>query len=255
MWCSSAILCPASIAGPAVYSALFHIGLLAVDYLPLHAKFLLRIPFVISCPVAIFFSFFAATRWWSLQMRRRQTGTSSRWRRRRLVATTLSSTSSAARASWRFVTPALTPSSDPLKLYVTGFGRDITIDQLKAMFPTADDVTLPLNPKDNNRPIGYDLWLLDVLILGPRGGSRRFYGTMQAAVIWCVAAHAVLLCFLDRDQIGPLVQRSNLGSGPVTPASVGHKKNSWAAKNFRQGGIVFFLFYFFYFLATPNEIF
>lgn len=54
-----------------------------------------------------------------------------------------------------FVTPALTPSSDPLKLYVTGFGRDITIDQLKGMFPTSTDVTLPLNPKDNNRPIGY----------------------------------------------------------------------------------------------------
>jgi RNA recognition motif-containing protein len=54
-----------------------------------------------------------------------------------------------------FVTPALTPSSDPLKLYVTGFGREITIDQLKAMFPTSNDVTLPLNPKDNNRPIGY----------------------------------------------------------------------------------------------------
>lgn len=54
-----------------------------------------------------------------------------------------------------FVTPALTPSSDPLKLYVTGFGREITIEQLKNMFPTAQDVTLPLNPKDNNRPIGY----------------------------------------------------------------------------------------------------
>jgi len=53
-----------------------------------------------------------------------------------------------------FVTPALTPSSDPLKLYVTGFGREITIEQLKGMFPTCDDVTLPLNPKDNNRPIG-----------------------------------------------------------------------------------------------------
>lgn len=54
-----------------------------------------------------------------------------------------------------FVTPALTPSSDPLKLYCTGFGREITIDQLKAMFPTCDDVTLPLNPKDGNKPIGY----------------------------------------------------------------------------------------------------
>lgn len=54
-----------------------------------------------------------------------------------------------------FVTPALTPSSDPLKLYVTGFGREITIDQLKGMFPTCDDVTLPLNPKDSNKPIGY----------------------------------------------------------------------------------------------------
>ena len=53
-----------------------------------------------------------------------------------------------------FVTPALTPSSDPLKLYVTGFGREITIDQLKGMFPTCDDVTLPLNPKDSNKPIG-----------------------------------------------------------------------------------------------------
>jgi len=53
-----------------------------------------------------------------------------------------------------FVTPALTPSSDPLKLYVTGFGRDITMDELKGMFPTCDDVTLPLNPKDSNRPIG-----------------------------------------------------------------------------------------------------
>jgi len=53
-----------------------------------------------------------------------------------------------------FVTPALTPSSDPLKLYVTGFGREATIDQLKTMFPTCDDVTLPLNPKDGNKPIG-----------------------------------------------------------------------------------------------------
>jgi len=53
-----------------------------------------------------------------------------------------------------FVTPALTPSSDPLKLYVTGFGREVTINQLKEMFPTCDDVTLPLNPKDGNRPIG-----------------------------------------------------------------------------------------------------
>jgi len=54
-----------------------------------------------------------------------------------------------------FVTPALTPSSDPLKLYVTGFGRDITIEQLKAMFPTSKEISLPLNPKDNNKPIGY----------------------------------------------------------------------------------------------------
>lgn len=54
-----------------------------------------------------------------------------------------------------FVTPALTPSSDPLKLYVTGFGRDVTIEQLKAMFPTSHEISLPLNPKDNNRPIGY----------------------------------------------------------------------------------------------------
>lgn len=53
-----------------------------------------------------------------------------------------------------FVTPALTPSSDPLKLYVTGFGRDITIEQLKAMFPTSKEISLPLNPKDNNKPIG-----------------------------------------------------------------------------------------------------
>jgi len=53
-----------------------------------------------------------------------------------------------------FVTPALTASSDPLKLYVTGFGRDITLDQLKEMFPTCNDVTLPLNPKDGNKPIG-----------------------------------------------------------------------------------------------------
>ena len=53
-----------------------------------------------------------------------------------------------------FVTPALTSSSDPLKLYVTGFGREITLDQLKGMFPTCDDVTLPLNPKDGNKPIG-----------------------------------------------------------------------------------------------------
>lgn len=53
-----------------------------------------------------------------------------------------------------FVTPALTPSSDPLKLYVTGFGREATLEQLKAMFPTSNDVTLPLNPKDNNKPIG-----------------------------------------------------------------------------------------------------
>jgi len=53
-----------------------------------------------------------------------------------------------------FVTPALTASSDPLKLYVTGFGRDITLDQLKEMFPTCNDVTLPLNPKDSNKPIG-----------------------------------------------------------------------------------------------------
>jgi len=54
-----------------------------------------------------------------------------------------------------FVTPALTPSSDPLKLYATGFGRDITIEQLKAMFPTSKEISLPLNPKDNNKPIGY----------------------------------------------------------------------------------------------------
>lgn len=54
-----------------------------------------------------------------------------------------------------FVTPALTPSSDPLKLYVTGFGRDITIEQLKDMFPTSKEISLPLNPKDNNKPIGY----------------------------------------------------------------------------------------------------
>lgn len=53
-----------------------------------------------------------------------------------------------------FVTPALTSSSDPLKLYVTGFGREVTIDELKNMFPTCNDVTLPLNPKDGNRPIG-----------------------------------------------------------------------------------------------------
>jgi len=53
-----------------------------------------------------------------------------------------------------FVTPAMFPCCDPLKLYVTGFGREITIKQLKRMFPTCDDVTLPLNPKDNNKPIG-----------------------------------------------------------------------------------------------------
>lgn len=55
----------------------------------------------------------------------------------------------------QLVKPQLTPSSDPLKLYVTGFGRDIVIDQLKEMFPTSSDITLPLNPKDNNRPVGY----------------------------------------------------------------------------------------------------
>lgn len=54
-----------------------------------------------------------------------------------------------------FVKPQLTPSSDPLKLYVTGFGRDIIVDQLKEMFPTSSEITLPLNPKDNNRPVGY----------------------------------------------------------------------------------------------------
>lgn len=54
-----------------------------------------------------------------------------------------------------FITPTLTPSSDPLKLYATGFGREITIEQLKAMFPTSKEISLPLNPKDNNRPIGY----------------------------------------------------------------------------------------------------
>jgi len=51
------------------------------------------------------------------------------------------------------LTPDLIPSIDPLKLSVTGFGREITIEQLKGMFPTCDDVTLPLNPKDN-KPIG-----------------------------------------------------------------------------------------------------
>lgn len=53
-----------------------------------------------------------------------------------------------------FVKPQLTPSSDPLKLYVTGFGRDIIVDQLKEMFPTSTEITLPLNAKDNNRPVG-----------------------------------------------------------------------------------------------------
>ena len=54
-----------------------------------------------------------------------------------------------------FVTPAMFPRCDPLKLYVTRFsGRKITVKQLKKMFPTCDDVTLPLNPMDNNRPIG-----------------------------------------------------------------------------------------------------
>ena len=53
-----------------------------------------------------------------------------------------------------YVKPTSTPSSDPLKLYVTGFGRDISIEKLKEMFPTASDITLPLNEKDNNKPVG-----------------------------------------------------------------------------------------------------
>ena len=59
-----------------------------------------------------------------------------------------------------FVTPALTPSSDPLKLYVTGFGREITVDQLKGMFPTCDDVSLPLNPKTTTDRLGQCMLIL-----------------------------------------------------------------------------------------------
>lgn len=53
-----------------------------------------------------------------------------------------------------FVKPQLSPLGDPLKLYVTGFGRDVVIDQLREMFPTSSDITLPLSANDNNRPIG-----------------------------------------------------------------------------------------------------
>jgi len=59
------------------------------------------------------------------------------------------------KSSVAYTAPTMNAASDLLKLYVTGFGRDITMDQLKEMFPTSTDITLPLNPKDGNKPIGY----------------------------------------------------------------------------------------------------
>jgi len=54
-----------------------------------------------------------------------------------------------------YTPPAMNSTSDLLKLYVTGFGRDITMEQLKDMFPTSNNINLPLNPTDGNKPIGY----------------------------------------------------------------------------------------------------
>ena len=48
----------------------------------------------------------------------------------------------------------LKPSSDPTRLYVTGFGREFDdVGMLKKLFPTSTDVSIPFDPEDN-RPVG-----------------------------------------------------------------------------------------------------
>ena len=50
--------------------------------------------------------------------------------------------------------PELTATElDPLKLFVNGFARDITVEQLKAIFPTAQNIQLPTKRSDK-LPIG-----------------------------------------------------------------------------------------------------
>ena len=42
---------------------------------------------------------------------------------------------------------------DPLKLFVTGFEREMTEEQLRSLFPSANDVSLPIR-KSDGKPLG-----------------------------------------------------------------------------------------------------
>ena len=42
---------------------------------------------------------------------------------------------------------------DPLKLFVTGFEREMTEEQLRKLFPSANDVSLPVR-KSDGKPVG-----------------------------------------------------------------------------------------------------
>lgn len=47
---------------------------------------------------------------------------------------------------------------DPLRLYITGFGKDTTVADLQKIFPRAVEITLPIRKKDH-LPLGYAIFM------------------------------------------------------------------------------------------------
>ncbi len=83
---------------------------------------------------------------------------------------------------WRYLWFVLA-EMDPLKLYVTGFDKTISVAALKKLFPTATTVTLPMRKK-TGQPLGWANWTANERNLGYTRYSWFKLNLMPISYCW-----------------------------------------------------------------------